>query len=139
MSEADGVKHWVYRLYDSRDRILYVGVTSGDIRTRLSGHKFEKPWWSAVRRVETEEFSDREAAEAAELVALSEERPVFNVLNTAERAKRKALFRAVVVANEPWYSALRIAHDRGENVHELVEEMLSEYVGRHQELLEDAS
>lgn len=132
-------QHWVYRMWDSRDRLLYIGVTSGDIRTRASGHKFEKPWWPLVHRVETTEFPDRKSAAEAERVALAEERSVFNILNTAERLRRNARLRLIAVPDEPWFSALRVAHDRDESVHTLVEEMLSEYVSRHRNLLEDAS
>lgn len=70
----------LYRLYDSKDRLLYVGVTDTPWR-RWSQHEDTKAWWSQVARKEAEWFDSREEALAAEVVAIQAELPAHNHQN----------------------------------------------------------
>jgi hypothetical protein len=129
-------QHFLYRLWDSARRLLYVGVTNSP-RDRIKEHKAEKPWWYMVDDVTTETFSTREDALRAERVALATESPIFNFKHSEHWAKRPAVFRALSIPADPWFLALVAAHDLGENIHAVITAALNEYVARHKSLLEN--
>lgn len=45
----------LYRLYDTRHQLLYVGITN-DPRVRFATHAVDKPWWPNVVRRDVEWF-----------------------------------------------------------------------------------
>jgi predicted GIY-YIG superfamily endonuclease len=55
----------LYRLYDGREQLLYVGVTR-NVRRRWEFHRKDKSWWSEVRIREIEWLPSREEALAQE-------------------------------------------------------------------------
>ncbi|NUR01385.1 MAG: GIY-YIG nuclease family protein [Streptomyces sp.] len=63
----------VYRLYDSADRLLYVG-SAFDPTRRLRQHAAAKPWWSTVdpTRTRIEWYGEREAARVEHEAARTE-------------------------------------------------------------------
>jgi predicted GIY-YIG superfamily endonuclease len=67
----------LYRLYDSEDRLLYVGVTI-DTKRRLDEHRRGKSWWPQVTRKTIEWFDTRTLAQEAEDVAIRDEKPTFD-------------------------------------------------------------
>lgn len=72
---------YVYRLYDSSGRLLYVGKTYR-VKERLygtSGHAKTKPWFGEVSRCVVKVYRNEDAALAAEAWAIKRERPVFNL------------------------------------------------------------
>lgn len=71
----------LYRLFDQSDRLLYVGV-SHKPDVRWGEHSQEKDWWPLVDQRKVEWYDTRLAAEGAELQAIAQERPVFNVAGT---------------------------------------------------------
>jgi predicted GIY-YIG superfamily endonuclease len=86
----------VYRVYSAKSRLLYVGMTN-DLATRLSAHKYAKAkWWRRDIWLVLRHYKSREAAAVAELAAIHEERPLFNVhrsvvsYSMAERRRRAA-------------------------------------------------
>lgn len=42
---------WVYVCYAADDEILYIGATC-DLERRLADHRYRKPWWREVVRVQ---------------------------------------------------------------------------------------
>lgn len=76
-SDKTDRKTSLYRHYDAAGRLLYVGISFSAI-TRTAQHAAYSPWWDDVARMDVERFSSRAEAEAAEIVAIREERPLFN-------------------------------------------------------------
>ncbi|MFE9064890.1 GntR family transcriptional regulator [Streptomyces violaceusniger] len=67
----------LYRLYDTDDRLLYLGITS-EPKVRMKAHATDKPWWGDVETREVEWFDTRDEAAAAEIEAIRHEQPVHN-------------------------------------------------------------
>jgi predicted GIY-YIG superfamily endonuclease len=68
----------LYRLYNSKRKLLYVGIT-GNLKARLAAHADTKLWWPEVSRKTVEWHLTREGAAVAELKAIQAERPIHNV------------------------------------------------------------
>lgn len=83
---AEGGLHFVYRLYDAQDRLLYIGVT-GNPKKRMQQHAREKKWWGEVSRTAVQCFDTREESEAAEAEAIASEGPVYNRRNLTEEQR----------------------------------------------------
>jgi predicted GIY-YIG superfamily endonuclease len=71
-------RYVLYRMYDDRDRLLYVGATTRLI-TRLATHEQERPWWDEVTTVRLERFATWEELAEAEKAAIQIENPRHNV------------------------------------------------------------
>lgn len=67
----------LYRTFDDRGRLLYVGVSFGPF-LRLEQHEKNASWTRYVATITLERYGSREEAEAAEKRAIQEEDPVFN-------------------------------------------------------------
>lgn len=67
---------WLYRLFDARGILLYVGITRSPYR--LEAHR-RKPWGRGIAYVEWEWFFHRRRALNAEAAAIVAERPLMNV------------------------------------------------------------
>jgi hypothetical protein len=82
----------LYRLYDEKDRLLYIGVT-GDLGQRLGEHS-AKRWFPLVDHAKFEWLPTRAAALLAERRAIIAEHPRYNrqVIEPPEPA-RKAVAR----------------------------------------------
>jgi predicted GIY-YIG superfamily endonuclease len=71
--------HWfVYRLFSSDGSLLYVGIT-WSAKARWAKHRAKKPWWSQVSLAQVECFDGEREALAAEMEAIRDERPRFNI------------------------------------------------------------
>lgn len=68
----------LYRAYDDRERLLYVGVSDGDF-IRLAQHAASAPWTLYAVKITLERYTLRADAERAESAAILEEDPVWNV------------------------------------------------------------
>lgn len=68
----------LYRHFDSRGALLYVGITS-DVVARGKQHAAASAWIESVSRTEAEWHQDRASALQAEAKAIATERPLFNV------------------------------------------------------------
>jgi len=66
----------LYRFFDDRNSLLYVGV-SLTVLHRFASHG-NAPWFQAVRRIEIEWHADRALALAAERAAIVNEKPRYN-------------------------------------------------------------
>jgi predicted GIY-YIG superfamily endonuclease len=69
--------HYVYRMFDQHDRLLYIGRTYQPTQ-RLIGHKSATPWFADVVRIEWRCYPDFRAAELAEKLAIRREKPIHN-------------------------------------------------------------
>jgi len=71
-------KHSLYRHFDKNDNLLYVGI-SVDPLNRLKDHKQQAIWFEQISRVDIEKFDNRKDVIRAEIEAIRNEAPVFNV------------------------------------------------------------
>lgn len=72
----------VYRIYDSADGLLYVGITN-DTETRWRDHLLTKPWWQTdAHRYEVAWYPTRADAMAEEQRAIQHEHPKYNWMHT---------------------------------------------------------
>ena len=72
--------HFVYRIFDDRGLLLYVGCT-GNFGKRSKQHRAEKPlWMSYAHSARMEGPFSKEDAFRRESAAIEAERPYFNVL-----------------------------------------------------------
>lgn len=76
------MKHFVYRAYDQRERLLYVGCTV-DVTKRFYDHKKKSEWFPYMARHTEEEHLTEEAGLAAEKAAIVSEAPIYNVTHSA--------------------------------------------------------
>jgi predicted GIY-YIG superfamily endonuclease len=67
----------LYRLYDSADVLLYVGISRYPSE-RFKEHAGDKAWWHHVTRHEIVWLDSRDEAVRAEAKAVTEERPLYN-------------------------------------------------------------
>lgn len=72
-----GSANSLYRLFDASDRLLYIGISNSAL-ARWEAHRKSKPWWPEVANVSVEHFDSRQAAFAAEALAIKEEGPPYN-------------------------------------------------------------
>lgn len=77
----------LYRYFDARDRLLYVGISSNP-DVRWGQHKGDKPWAPLVVMRIIEWLDSREAALAAESIAIRVERPIHNHTGTPKMFTR---------------------------------------------------
>lgn len=80
--------HVLYRVYDVRDELLYVGVTL-DVEQRFAAHRQGKTWWADVATIRLEHFGTRPELEAAEEAAIAAGRPVHNVQRVFRSAEAR--------------------------------------------------
>lgn len=73
----------LYRHYDAVSNLLYIGI-SLSATYRLRQHKSSTQWANDAVRMETEWFDTRKEAEAAEIAAIKNEKPKFNVTHNVE-------------------------------------------------------
>ena len=70
-------KTYLYRLYNSSDELLYVGITR-DLFSRLSTHRVVQSWWSSVDYYSVKEFKNREEAASMESFLIATAQPEHN-------------------------------------------------------------
>lgn len=74
----------VYRVYDSRGQLLYVGA-SVNVFKRFHEHRAYAPWWYWARTGTVHRYENRRMARHVEALAIRDEMPRFNV--TRERTE----------------------------------------------------
>jgi len=74
----------LYRYFDERGRLMYVGITSGGGR-RADQHQASAPWWTEVRTATIEHYPDRRSALTAESIAITAEAPIHNRAGAPKR------------------------------------------------------
>lgn len=68
----------LYRFYDAGGQLLYVGITCRTA-VRFRDHQKTAEWWPRQRSVTVAWRPDRDTAAAEELVAIREEKPLYNL------------------------------------------------------------
>jgi hypothetical protein len=68
----------LYRHFDQDGALLYVGISLNAVSC-LSAHR-RSPWSNRIARIEVESHPTREAALAAELAAIRNEKPLHNIV-----------------------------------------------------------
>lgn len=69
--------HYVYRMYNRQNKLIYVGCTT-DLKRRIRQHKRESLWIRKAHRYTFEEYSSKEEGRAAEARIIMDERPWYN-------------------------------------------------------------
>jgi hypothetical protein len=110
-------------MYDELGGLLYVGISVNPL-VRYGQHRLDKHWWSDVRSITIEHFPDRMAAEAAELDAIEEEKPRYNVM------RRPMVMRTFYANLDVWESAKARADEEEKDISQVVRELLERYVGK---------
>jgi hypothetical protein len=72
------VRTQLYRHYDKHGRLLYVGISLSAVK-RLAAHRAGSDWARAIYRVQIQTFTTRAKALKAELRAIKNEGPLFNI------------------------------------------------------------
>jgi len=78
----------LYRFFDAKGRLLYVGITSIGPGRWVSHEKIQ-PWWPLVVRSEVTHYPDRGTAAAAERVAIVMEKPLHNTIFAEPRGPKQ--------------------------------------------------
>jgi hypothetical protein len=68
----------LYRTYDADGRLLYVGISDG-VFLRLGAHTEHSQWAAHAATITLQRYDDRQTAAAAELLAIRDEDPVWNM------------------------------------------------------------
>lgn len=99
--------HNLYRHYDDKGRLLYVGVSYGAI-ARLQQHRAQSHWYSDIRNIAIEVFKTREKAFIAERKAIKNEKPIHNKAHSTDygyrprRVKKKVKENPAKTMFGPW-------------------------------------
>jgi hypothetical protein len=75
----------VYRLYDAREELIYVGMTVNP-DMRFGSHAVTKPWWPEVARRDIAWFETRHEAEQREAQLIAHYHPRYNTIGTPQHA-----------------------------------------------------
>ena len=102
----------VYRHFDSRGKLLYVGMAE-DLCVRTRCHSYSSHWFRRVRNVTAVYFPTREEAASAEKYAIGSERPEFNKNLRGDGLSIATLKRMALTLYEAGDSAACIAEIMG--------------------------
>lgn len=91
--------HYVYRLYDANDRLLYVGCTS-QLQHRMTSHARLQAWWPDVARLESEGPYSRAEGLRREQNAIWYGRPLYNVQHNRRPLSESAPYSEVAAVAE---------------------------------------
>ena len=97
----------LYRCFDADRRLLYVGVSSSPT-DRMHQHVSQSPWAGEIASVEIERHDARDAALAAERVAIATENPVHNKAWNAGDARADVNRIAAVLSPDAMCDALGV-------------------------------
>lgn len=81
----------LYRAYDRRGRLLYVGKSLGPA-ARFRGHSQTQPWWHEVDTIRLEHFPDDKLASEAEKAAIQAEKPRYNIVHAVGDRHRAVIW-----------------------------------------------
>lgn len=91
----------VYRLYDAKGGLLYVGFTEGLAADRLRSHRRNGKWGADIQAAAFERFPSRSEGLAAEAAAIAAEAPRYNRLRPRiDRPEPRGLTPAQLAAIE---------------------------------------
>lgn len=135
---SDSTPTSVYRYYDVRGYLIYVGITKTGV-SRNRQHNSDKVWWQWVDYQRVEHFASRDVAHAREVALIAEFQPPFNVQHNPEHAQLRQLYVALresgEYATDPWGGGMIPPEES--RVHFRVVEVDSYRVARAVSLLRD--
>lgn len=73
---------WLYRFFGEDNELLYVGI-SNNVLSRWKQHQSDKPWFDEVVTFTRKKFATRDEVEKAEILAIVNEKPRYNVTYNA--------------------------------------------------------
>ena len=85
----------VYKYFDARRILIYVGITSGGI-IRNRQHNESKEWWRYVVSQEIEHFGSRSLAHEREVQLIQRFRPPFNKQHNADHVAARRFYLNMV-------------------------------------------
>lgn len=84
--------HCLYRVFCGNEKVpIYIGITRCAL-TRLASHLAEAPWRGVVTRVEIIHYSTSSEARRAEVEAIKNECPKFNIVHNLNRPHRMTTY-----------------------------------------------
>ena len=83
---------YLYRFYDKRGRLLYVGITNSP-PSRFRQHGRDKEWWQEVSDIKIEPHPSREEVLAAESEAIRTEAPYYNTVHDCQSPEDLLAFK----------------------------------------------
>lgn len=92
--------HTLYRFYDAKNVLLYVGLTS-DLGTRWKSHANGKSWWSDVAHMTVQRFSSRDELRQAEIEAIQSEKPLYNIQHAGPQKRARAVMAPKAELTDP--------------------------------------
>jgi transcriptional regulator with GAF, ATPase, and Fis domain len=140
-----GAATTLYRHFDWRGRLLYVGISYDALR-RANEHFKDKSWAKDVARFEVQHFGSREAAVAAEKAAIACERPLYNVASVPRqrglrlqpvrperppKSERKAVDRAAPSPRPPRRTLPGVQLDLAQHMRDVESAILIEALSQH--------
>ena len=72
----------LYRYFDENDRLLYVGITKNQFQ-RFQSHAFNAKWVELIHKATFEHYFSRSEVRQAEITAITNENPLFNIQGVA--------------------------------------------------------
>lgn len=94
-------EHYVYRLFDARNQLLYVGCSS-NLTQRFASHGRIQVWWSEVAHHTVTGPYDRKAGRWIEMLAIRREHPLYNIQHNETPSQPPAQPSQDVVADAAW-------------------------------------
>lgn len=82
----------LYRFFGADRRLLYIGITSLG-PNRWAEHERHREWWDQVASSTVQQFDSREDAHAAEVAAIRDEEPPYNLRHQPRPEKPPATYR----------------------------------------------
>lgn len=73
----------LYRYYDKNNVLLYVGISVNAVY-RFTQHKNKSSWVDDIERIEIEKFESKKEASEAEVKAIRNEKPLYNVIHQGD-------------------------------------------------------
>ncbi|WP_136244883.1 GIY-YIG nuclease family protein [Mycobacterium intracellulare] len=70
-------RHVLYRFYNAREELLYIGITRHPM-ARFRSHQKDKTWWPEVAAITVENHASRNQLMIAERRAIMAEKPLYN-------------------------------------------------------------
>lgn len=71
----------LYRHYDSKGRLLYVGISTS-VLNRIMSHKSSSHWYDRIAKITIQNFKNMEELLLAERKAIKKEKPRFNLTHS---------------------------------------------------------
>lgn len=108
----------VYQYHDAAGVLLYVGVTSRDIR-RTQEHAETKAWWPLTTGCAIEHYPTREMALAREAELIRKYKPPFNTVHNDRKAEAQEYYLSKAKTPAPMSPASPSIKERRANWYKL--------------------